>query len=113
MAVAQYIQQGISIDYTPGADISAGDVVVQGDLVGIAPIDCAAGLLGALAVAGVFNIDKATGAGTGIAVGAKVYWDAANKQATASDGGGANKYLGKTIAAAGDDDSKVRVRLEQ
>ena len=26
---------------------------------------------------------------------------------------GANKYLGKTVAAAGDDDTTVRVRLEQ
>jgi predicted RecA/RadA family phage recombinase len=113
MAVAQFIQQGISIDYTPGADVSAGDIVVQGDLLGVAQIDIAANQLGAVAVAGVFDIDKATGAGTGIAVGTKVYWDAANKQATASDGGGANKYLGKTIAAAGETGVKVRVRLEQ
>ena len=113
MATAQFIHQGNSIDYTPGADVSAGDVVVQGDLIGIAQIDCAAGQLGALAVAGVFDIDKATGVGTGIAVGTKVYWDAADKQAKADDEAGANKYLGKTIAAAGDDDAKVRVRLEQ
>ena len=113
MATAQFIQQGNSIDYTPGTDISAGDVVVQGDLIGIAQIDSAANQLGALAVSGVFDIDKATGVGTGIAVGTKVYWDVADQQATADDESGANKYLGKTIIAAGDDDAKVRVRLEQ
>lgn len=113
MAVAQFVQDGKSIDYTPGADVSAGDIVVQGDLLGVAKLDIAANQLGALAVDGVFDIDKATGVGTGIAVGTKVYWDATNKQATADDNSGANKYLGKTTATAGDDDAKVRVRLEQ
>lgn len=113
MSIAQFIHEGKSIDYTPGADVTAGDIVVQGDLLGVAQLDMAANQLGAVAVAGVFDIDKATGVGTGIAVGVKVYWDAANKQATADDNAGANKYLGKSVAAAGDDDAKVRVRLEQ
>ena len=113
MAIAEFVQQGNSIDHTPAGAITAGDVVVQGDLIGIAQIDCAADQLGALAVSGVFDIDKATGVGTGIAVGTKVYWDVADQQAKADDEAGANKYLGKTIAAAGDDDAKVRVRLEQ
>ena len=113
MAIAQFVQQGNSIDHTPAGAITAGDVVVQGDLIGIAQVDCVANQLGALAVVGVFDIDKATGVGTGIAVGTKVYWDVADQQAKADDVAGANKYLGKTIAAAGDDDTKVRVRLEQ
>ena len=113
MAIAQFVQQGNSIDHTLDTAITAGDVVVQGDLIGIAQVDCVADQLGALAVSGVFDIDKATGEATAIAVGTKVYWDATNKQATADDNSGANKYLGKTIAAAGDDDAKVRVRLEQ
>jgi predicted RecA/RadA family phage recombinase len=113
MAVAQFIQLGNSIDHTPAAAVAAGEVIVQGDLVGIAQLDVAAGQLGALALTGVFDIDKATGVGTGIAVGTKVYWDAANKQATSADGGGVNKYLGKVTATAGDDATKVRVRLQQ
>ena len=113
MTLAQFVQQGNSIDHTPAGAITAGDVVVQGDLIGIAQIDCAADQLGALAVTGVFDIDKATGVGTGITVGTKVYWDVADQQAKADDESGANKYLGKTIAAVGDDDATVRVRLEQ
>ena len=35
MATASFIHDGRSIDYTPGSDVSAGDVVVQGELVGI------------------------------------------------------------------------------
>jgi predicted RecA/RadA family phage recombinase len=113
MATAQFIHDGKSIDYTPGADVSAGDVVVQNDLVGIAKLDIASGTLGALAVTGVFDLPKATGVGEAIGAGAKVYWDAGNSVATTDPAAGANKYLGKTVRAAGDDDATVRVRLEQ
>jgi hypothetical protein len=42
-----------------------------------------------------------------------VYWDAAEQVAKTDDESGANKSLGKTVAAAGDDDETVRVRLSQ
>ena len=113
MATAQFIQDGKSIDYTPGADVSAGDVVVQGDLVGIAKLDIAANALGALAVTGVFDLPKATVGGSAIAAGATVYWDEGDSVAKTDAEAGANKLLGKTIAAAGDDDTTVRVRLSQ
>lgn len=111
MATAKFIHDGDSIDYTPGANVAAGDVVVQGDLVGVAKRDIVANALGALAVKGVFDVPKATGAGTAIASGAKVYWDATAQQATTTASG--NKYLGKTVKAAVDADATVRVRLEQ
>ena len=113
MATAQFIHDGKSIDYTPGADVSAGDVVVQNDLIGIAKLDIATGALGALAVTGVFDLPKATGVGEAIGAGAKVYWDAGGSVATTDPAAGANKYLGKTVRATGDDDATVRVRLEQ
>jgi len=111
MATAQFIHDGKSIDYTPGADVAAGDVVVQNDLLGVAKLDIAANTLGALAVTGVFDVPKATGAGTAIGAGAKVYWNATAKQATTTATG--NKYLGKTVKAAVDADATVRVRLKQ
>jgi predicted RecA/RadA family phage recombinase len=111
MATAQFIHDGNTLDYTPSANVSAGDVVVQGDLVGIAKLDIAAGALGALTVTGIFDVPKASGAGTAIAAGAKVYWNATNKQATTTATG--NKYLGKSVRAAADADATVRVRLEQ
>jgi predicted RecA/RadA family phage recombinase len=113
MATATYVHDGKSIDYTPGSDVSAGDVVVQGDLVGIAKLDIAASALGALAVTGVFDLPKTTGVGEAITAGAKVYWDAGDGVAKTDDESGTNKYLGKAIAAAGDDDETVRVRLSQ
>ena len=113
MATAQFIHDGKSIDYTPSSDVTAGDVVVQGDLVGVAKLDIAADALGALAVAGVFDFPKATGGGSAIGAGANVYWDVADGEAKEDDESGANKLIGKTVAAAGDDDETVRVRLSQ
>ncbi|MDD5699518.1 MAG: DUF2190 family protein [Victivallaceae bacterium] len=104
---ARYIQRGDSIDFTPEADVAAGDVVIIGDLVGIAKLDIKAGELGALALVGVFDVPKATGESTAIAAGTIVFWDAENSQVTTTAGD--NKYLGKTVIAAGDDDSLVRV----
>jgi len=105
--LAKYIQRGHSIDYTPDTDVAAGDVVIIGDLAGIAKLDIKAGTLGSLALVGVFDIPKATGEGTAIAVGAIVFWDATNKIVTTTAGD--NKYLGKTVIPSGDDDANARV----
>jgi predicted RecA/RadA family phage recombinase len=113
MATARFIHDCKSIDHTPSADVAAGDVVVQGDLIGIAKLDIVAGTLGALAVTGVFDLPKTVGIGEAIAGGAKVYWDEAESVAKTDDEAGANKYLGKTVRASVDDDATVRVRLEQ
>ncbi|MDR1611872.1 MAG: DUF2190 family protein [Planctomycetota bacterium] len=107
---ATYRQTGDSVDYTPSADVTAGDVVVQGDLVGVAKLDIKTGALGALALAGVFDFPKASGDG-GIAAGARCYWDAAEGVAKVDAEAGANKPIGKSIKAAGDTDTKVRIAL--
>ena len=111
MALAVFVHEGRAIDYTPSADVAAGDVVAQGDLVGVARTPIVANTPGSLAAAGVFDFPKATGTSTAIAAGTKVYWDATNKVATATVG--SNKFLGKTVKAAADGDTTVRVRLSQ
>ena len=113
MATVKFIHDGNAIDYTPSSAVSAGDVVVQAELVGVAKLDIAADALGALAVRGVFDFPKTAGVGEAIAVGSKAYWDEGDQVAKTDDESGANKYLGKTVKAAGDDDTTVRVRLEQ
>ncbi|MBN2583951.1 MAG: DUF2190 family protein [Planctomycetes bacterium] len=110
---ATYIHDGQMVDYQPTAIVTFGQVVVQNDLVGVANLDIPANVLGALMVSGVFDVPKASGAGTAIAAGATVYWDEADQQAKTDDESGANKRLGKTVAAATDDDTTVRVRLSQ
>ena len=111
--LVSFVQEGASIDYTPDAAVDAGDVVVQADLVGVAKLDIAAETLGALAVEGVFDFPKATGAGTGIAAGANCYWDVADGEAKTDAEGGANKLIGKCVRAAADADETVRIRMSQ
>ena len=110
---ARFVQDGISIDYTPGSAVTAGDVVVQQDLIGIAKIDIPANGLGALAIEGAFDFPKATGTSTGIAAGAICYWDVADQQAKTDSETGANKKLGKCILAAADAAATVRIKLDQ
>jgi len=111
MPLAAFAYDGRSIDYTPTADVAAGDVVVQGELGGGARGPIAANTPSSLTVVGVFDFPKTAGSGSAIAVGTKVYWDATNKVATATVG--SNKYLGKTTKAATDADTTVRVRMSQ
>lgn len=113
MATVEFVQEGSAVDYTPGSDVSAGDVVVQGNLLGVAKRDIKSGELGALAVAGLFDFPKATGASTAIGVGVDVYWDVAEVVAKTDDETGANELIGKTVLAAGDNDATTRVRLRQ
>ena len=113
MTTATFMYDGEAIDYTPTADVAAGAVVVQGELVGVAKSPIPANKLGALAVAGVFDLPKSTGAGTAITAGAEVFWDEAEQVAKTDSESGANKKLGKTVASAGDDDTTVRIRLSQ
>ena len=113
MPVATFVQDGCAIDYTPGSAVAAGDVVVQGDLIGVAKRPIAANEPGALSVEGVFDFPKATGASTAIAAGTTLYWDVADAEAKADDESGANKPLGKSVRAAADADATVRVRVSQ
>lgn len=109
--IAVYVQDDEAVDFTPNADVLPGDVIVQGDLIGIAVRDIRANTPGALLVEGIFDVPKTAGAGTAIASGTKVYWDTVNKVATAT--AGALKLLGKTTLATADSDTTVRVRLMQ
>ncbi len=111
MAQAVFVHEGCSIDYTPGADVAAGDVVVQSDLVGVAKQPIKANQPGALAVEGVFDFAKATGGGSALAAGATVYWDDTANVATATATG--NKLIGKIVKSASDTDTTVRIRLNQ
>ena len=109
--MAQFIHDGRSIDHTPGADVAAGAVDVQNDLVAVAKRPIPANTLGTLDAEGVFDFPKATGASTAIGAGVTVYWNAGAQQATATASG--NKLIGKTVKAAVDADTTIRARLSQ
>jgi predicted RecA/RadA family phage recombinase len=109
MPQATFIQEGKYIDHTPVGALASGDVVVQGDLVGVTLRPIAAGELGSLAVDGVFDFTKNTG--VAYTIGTILYWDDTNNVVTTTSAG--NKQIGKVVRAAGTTDTLARVRLSQ
>jgi predicted RecA/RadA family phage recombinase len=105
--MASYVQKGDVLDYTPAAAVAAGDVVVIGSLVGVAPVAIAANAMGSLAIDGVWSMPCATGA-TG-AQGSAISWYAVSGVAHASTGTAAGK-LAKARAAG---DTTVHVVLNK
>lgn len=108
-----FVEEGNAVDYTPGADVEAGSVVVQNDLVGVTKRKIVANEQGAIHVSGVFEFPKATGAGSAIDVGLDIFWDEAEQVAKTDSETGANKKLGKTVLVTVDADEFVRVRMSQ
>ena len=81
-------QPGVSVDYTPsGSDVATGDFVNNvGPGVGFADgAGIQDGVLGALLVAGVVNVDNPDD--TAFALGATVGYDATNKKAVTGGAG--------------------------
>ena len=109
MTLVDFVHEGASIDYTPGSAVAAGDVVVQGDLVGVVKRPLAANEAGALDVDGVFDFAKATN--VAYTVGTILFWDDTNNIVTLTATG--NKQLGKVVRAAATTDPTVRVRMTQ
>ena len=115
MAQATFVQEGRRIDHTPVSAVVAGQVVVQGPLVGIANVPIAAGVLGSLAVEGVFDVVQ--GAVT-FTAGQAVYWDADGDPVGGTAGTGAavesatgNTFMGFALVATEATDETVRVAL--
>ena len=60
---ANYVKQGLSLTFVnTGAEIKSGDVVVVGNLIGVAEVDIPATTgTGTVAISGVFTMPKVTG----------------------------------------------------
>jgi predicted RecA/RadA family phage recombinase len=100
----------LSADYTPGAAVSAGEVVSWGNNTAIATRDIAADTPGSVALpsgTATYDVKKAAGGGVTFAVGALVFWDETNNTATATV---THKGLGICVKAAADGDATVRVQ---
>ena len=105
-----FVHDGDAIDYTPATDVAAGDVVVQGDLIGAAKMPIAAGTLGALAVEGVFDFPKGDGQ---MFAGDAAYWDEAAQRVVENPDSEANPLLGWVVRDAESDEHTVRVKLDR
>lgn len=101
-----YTGKANSINYTAGADISSGEVVVVNDIVTVAAGDIANGSEGVLLLEGEFEVAKQ--ASLAINQGDQVFWDAGNDEA---DKTGSNVPMGVCTKAAAESDTKVRVKL--
>lgn len=115
MAKATLVHAGESVNYTPGSAVAVGDVIVQNSLVGIAQNAIPANTLGALAVQGVFKVQKAN---EQINAGAAVYWDEDGNPYGGTAGTGCvtttssgNTFMGYAEATAGATATTVNVRL--
>jgi predicted RecA/RadA family phage recombinase len=112
---ARFIQEGDAVDHTPSSAVAAGAVVVVGAHVGITKNPIPANTLGALAIEGLFDVVKVTGA---INDGAAVFWDADGNplNGTAGTGcattvSGGNTFMGFAVGAAAETAETVRIDL--
>lgn len=112
---AKFEDSGDTIDYTPVADVTAGDVIVVGTIPAIAPCNIAAGVPGVLKVGGKWKVPKDTSTFT---QGDSVHWDVNGSPVTGTALSGAststtsgNNLMGMAAADAGTGDSYVYVTL--
>lgn len=91
----KFVQKGAVIDYTAGSDISSGDVVEMQHCIGIALADIASGVVGAVAIEGVFVVPKVSAAV--FVVGEKLIYDTS---ANAFDDSSASPASGDLTGAA-------------
>lgn len=105
--MASYVSQGDILDHTPSSAVAAGEVVVIGAIIGVAPRPIAANALGSLAVEGVWEMPVATGA-TG-AQGSAINWYAVSGVAHASTGVAAGKLAKPRLVG----DTSVHVNVNK
>jgi predicted RecA/RadA family phage recombinase len=115
MTIANFIADGLTLDYTPAAAVDAGDIIVIGDEIGVAKLDIAASALGAIALTGIYDVIKDGTTGPVFAAGDPVFFDQATELAVRVETTPPNAgfvYLGIAVNAAGTDEALVRVRID-
>jgi len=115
MAQAELIRGNTAtVDYTAGGAVAAGEVIVQGDLLGVAHSAGVSGDVLSLLVDGVFKVAKITsgGADSGAFIaGEAVWWDDSANNVT--DAAAGLKLFGITAEAAVAGDTTVTVVMQQ
>lgn len=108
-----YVQEGRYIDYTPSGAVTSGELLEIGSLYGVA-MAASTGATQPVSVAleGVYEVPKTTGAGTALTVGAPAYFDAsAAGSVNGDDESAANTLCGYAVEAAADGVALAKVRL--
>ncbi len=104
-----YVQPGGTITLTAPDDITSGQIVAVGSLVGVAAGDAATGEDLDLVTEGVFTLPKPST--EVVAVGDVLYLDAGAGVATLDDDTGANPRIGIAVTAAANPSATVNVKL--
>ncbi len=109
------VSEGKYIDHTPTSAVAAGQVVVVGSHIGIAPRAIAANTLGQIRVDGLHDVVKAN---EQITDGAAIYWDADGDPYGGTAGTGCatttasgNTFMGFAVGTAAATDEVVRLDL--
>lgn len=100
------IQKGDTLSLTAPADVVGGQGILVGSIFGVCSHDAKSGETMEVAVEGVFDLPKATGA---LTEGAKLYWDNTAKNITTT--ATSNTLIGAAVAVAASGDATGRVRL--
>lgn len=109
-AQASYYLEGLSLDYTPAAAVTGGDVTQLADgRAAVIPTDVAAGSLGAARVAGVFKVQKT--ADINILDGGRVFWDYSANKAHFKAVNDRDFYMGVAVGDSPDTQTYVYVAL--
>ena len=101
-----YHSNGRTLVTIAAAIIASGDLVIVGQVVGVAVTSVAEGEEATLHTEGVFELPKAAGA---IAQSAKAYWSATDQNVTTTATG--NTYIGIAWDAAAASDTTVNIKL--
>tara|TARA_E500000331_G_C16793727_1_gene513495 strand:+ start:160 stop:480 length:321 start_codon:yes stop_codon:yes gene_type:complete len=92
-----FVQIGKNLDLIASAAYGSGELVVEGDIVGVAVTDIASGETGSVSTSGVFQFTKETAAS--LAQGDKAYYDSSTKKLDATT---SNACVGIVVKVAGD-----------
>lgn len=84
----RFVQPCDRLDYIPDRDISAGEIVFVGDLVGVARLDIPKDTLGTLWLVGIYDLVKGEGVSVAFTFGKPVYWNPTIMKAAAETGEG-------------------------
>lgn len=101
-----FIQDGKTLDFTAGDDINAGDLVLNGNIVGVAINDVANGAVGQVATSGVHEVSKDA---YEVAIGVPLYYNASSGKLTTT--ASTNKLAGYAWEAAASGAATVKVHL--
>ncbi len=100
-----YVGKGDHLTITAGAAITAGDVIVQGSVIGIAQATVASGEDVVLVRKGIFSVAKVSAQAW--TQGAKVYWDSGADNFTTTASGNTLAGFAAKAAANPSDTGKV------